>query len=81
MLRVGDPIIQRFVVPNDIRGLEGRRIPAETSETSGLSIPQACETWTGHALVGLQRMTSRARAKYALASGSIAFRKSWICAE
>ena len=52
-------------------------MPAETSETSRLSIPQIRKTWTGHALIGLQRMTSSARAKHALASRRIAFRKSY----
>src|SRR6516165_7909266 len=76
MLRISDPVSKGLIVPNDVRGFEGGRIPAETREPSGLSIPQICETWPCHVLVWLQRMTSRARAKYALASGHVACRKS-----
>jgi len=81
MLRVGEPVIQCLVVPNDVRGFEGRRIPAETRHTARLSIPQVGEARTRHVSVGLQRMASRARVEYALASGRVAVRKSRICSE
>jgi hypothetical protein len=79
MLRISDPVIQRLVVPNDVCGFEGGRIPAETRQISRLSIPQAGETWTRHVLVGLQGMASHARAECALASDRVAVRKNWQC--
>jgi hypothetical protein len=81
VLWVFDPLVERFVVPNNVRGLKGRRISAETGKTPGLSIPQARKAWPCHVLVALQRMTSRARVKYALASACAAFRTSYILTE
>jgi hypothetical protein len=74
MLRIGDPFIERLVVPNDVRRLQRRRVPVEICHTACLPIPQVREAWTCHVLVRLQGMTSRARAEYALASVRVTVR-------
>jgi hypothetical protein len=75
MLRVLDPFIERFVVPQNVRGLQSGRISAETRRASRLSVPHIRETWTRHILVGLQRMARSASAEYALSTGGAAFRR------
>jgi len=76
MLRIIDPLVERLVVPNDVRGFESVGISAEGCQTSRVAVPHTRETWARHVLVGLQGMTDRASAEYVLASGGIAVRSN-----
>src|SRR5450759_1289551 len=79
MLRIIDPLVERLVIPNDVRGFERGRITAETRQASRLAVPHIRETRAGHIQAGLQGMTGRASAEYALALGRIAFRSESLC--
>src|SRR6185437_2493607 len=58
-LRIGQPSIERAIIPDDARRFERVGITVEAWQRSGLSPPKVGETWPGHVATRFERVAGR----------------------
>ncbi len=72
-LRIGQPSVERAVVPDDSRRFERVGVTLEARQSAGLASPKPGQTWPRHVSVGFERMARRAGPEILLAAGCVAF--------
>jgi hypothetical protein len=71
-LRIGEPSVERAVVPDNSRQFERIGITVETRQGPGLPTPKVGQTWPGHVSVGFERVARRTSSEILLAAGCVA---------
>src|SRR5258707_13707924 len=72
-LRILYPLVERFVIPSELRRFQRIRITLEALQAAGSSVPDICEALARHFAGGLRRGTTGPCAKHGVAP-PVAFR-------
>src|SRR5207302_2984441 len=72
-LRIGEPSVERAVVPDNSRRFERVGVALEAWQRSGLAPPEVGQAWPRHVSIGLERVARRAGPEISLAAGRVAF--------